>query len=255
MDPLSLLVDVGNTNIAFALTDGQDLLRIVRIGTRKGLTSDELKTYFLCLFTPEERRGLKEALISNVVPDIEHELKVFLQDVGLRPCFVDHTKVPLRTLYKRPEEVGVDRLLVSYGARELFGPPLIVVDMGTATTFNCVSKDGIFLGGLIVPGLRTSLESLGKRGAKLPIIRDLKTAPTLIADNTVDAMKGGILFGYAALIGGLVSVIEEQMGCSTKVVITGGLSELILGLLRIQVVHEPCLLLHGLRILYKSQIY
>lgn len=248
MPKYKLLIDVGNSNISIALADEREIIKTIRIATRRGITSDEFMTHFLCHFYKRERKYISHALVASVVPEVERELGRFLERAKIDTTLVDYTMVPLKTKYKRPEELGIDRLLVAFAAKEILGYPVIAVDMGTATTFNCVGKDGTFLGGLIVPGLSTSLESLGKRGARLPIIRDLRTYPPILADNTMDAMKAGILFGYSALVKGLVERLVEELG-QAKVVLTGGLAGLILELIGVKLFFEPCLLIQGLRIL------
>ncbi len=246
-------MDIGNTNITFGLTDTKTIKRIFRIGTRRGITSHELMTHYLCHLGPEERSSIGLALVSSVVPEVETELKVFFEELGIRSWFIDYRAVPMKLNYRRPEELGIDRLIVAYGAKELYGEPLIVVDMGTATTFNCVGKEGSFLGGCILPGLLTSLESLGKRGAKLPLLEDLRPPPRLLSDNTADAMRGGILYGYASLIEGIIDRLQKEMECEADVILTGGLSKLITNLLRPHIRYEPWLLMHGLMTLSRSQ--
>jgi len=241
-----ILIDIGNSNISMFMSKGSTILSSIRLESRRGITADELLVFYQTLFPKNDRDECYFALVCSVVPELNNEVRFFLEKARIRPLFLNYRMVPLHLAYERPQELGIDRLVSAYGAVKLCGTPVIVVDMGTATTFNCVDKDQCFLGGLILPGLKTSLDSLTQRGSQLPVVKDLSLPKTLIATNTVDALRAGILYGYASLVEGLLKRLWEQMVDTGENVLTGGAASLIYRLLRCEVRYEPNLLALGL---------
>jgi len=241
-----LLIDIGNSNISMFMSRDNTILSSIRLESRRGITSDELLVYYKTLFPQTNRDECLFALVCSVVPEISQEIRLFLEKANIRGLFLNYRMVPLHLAYERPQELGIDRLVSAYGALRIYGSPVIVVDMGTATTFNCVDKDQCFLGGLILPGLKTSLDSLTQKGSQLPVVKDFSLPNTLIATNTMDALRAGILYGYASLVEGLLERLWEQMVEKGKVVLTGGAAPLIYKLLRCEVSYEPNLMALGL---------
>ncbi len=221
-------IDIGNTNItAGVFKAGCCLAAKTKIPT--AAYSDYEKDFKL-LFKKAglDLEGRHDVIISSVVPVALARLVLHLNKIAkcrLTILGIDQ-KVPIKNLYRNKEEVGQDRLVNAYAAKVLYGSPAVVIDFGTAITFDLVSKRGDYLGGLILPGIGISLESLYKKTALLPKV-ELKDAPHIIGKSTVNSMRGGILFGFGAMCDGLVSKYRKMFGRSLKVIATGGNAGLI----------------------------
>jgi len=246
-----LVVDAGNTNVVFAVHD-KSWRGVWRIATEAQRTSDEYAVWLLALF---QHSGLKpadveRAVIGTVVPAALYHLRRLCRD-----WFAVEPLVARATLdwgfdirIDNPEEVGADRLLNSLAAHRRFGGPLVIVDFGTATTFDVVEKDGGYLGGVIAPGINLSIEALHQAAARLPRI-GIGRPQAVIGRGTVAAMQSGVYWGYVGLVEGLITRIKAEYGGPLRVVATGGLAPLFSeGTTMIEAI-EPDLTLDGLRLL------
>ncbi|WP_410772322.1 type III pantothenate kinase [Fontibacillus sp. BL9] len=249
-----LVVDVGNTNIVLGVYRGRELLHHFRIGTNRQSTVDEYGVLIYNLFQMSkiDVEEIEGVIISSVVPPLMHVLEELCEKyLYHKPLIVGPgIKTGLNLRYENPREVGADRIVNAVAAIEQYGGPLVVVDFGTATTFDCVDAQGNYLGGAIVPGIGISTEALYQRASKLPRI-ELEKPKKVIGRNTVHAMQAGIIFGYAGQVDGIVGRIRREMNTELKVVATGGLAELIASeASSIQEVN-PWLTLEGLRLIYE----
>jgi type III pantothenate kinase len=221
-----LAVDVGNSHTVFGVFKGEDLCADWRIATRRDSTADEIGVQLRALFTETGFRhdAVEGLIISSVVPDMNGVLaEAGRRYLGQDPLFVGpgmKTGMPIE--YENPHEVGADRIVNAVAAVALYGSPVIVLDFGTATTFDVVGPTGAYLGGTIAPGLAVSAEALVERAARLHRV-DIKRPTHVIGRNTEESMQSGLYFGYSGLVEGLVSRIRNELGCDARVVATGGL--------------------------------
>ncbi|MGG1616662.1 type III pantothenate kinase [Paenibacillus sp. NRS-1782] len=249
-----LVVDVGNTNIVLGIYQGRELLHHYRISTSRQATADEYGVLIHNLFSMGGvlKDDIEGVIISSVVPPLVHVLEEMCDKyIGRTPLIVGPgIKTGLNLRYENPREVGADRIVNAVAAVERYGGPLVVVDFGTATTFDCIDDKGNYLGGVIVPGIGISTEALYQRASKLPRI-ELEKPKKVIGRNTVHAMQAGIIFGYAGQVDGIVERIKEEMQVEPTVIATGGLAELIASETRSIQKVLPMLTLEGLRIIYQ----
>jgi type III pantothenate kinase len=227
-----LAIDIGNTNITLGLVEGGALVATRRAGTPRGNTADELELLLAGLLGLDGRalRDVTGIALASVVP----AQTAMVERVGARRgtgvLVATADTVPLAIRVDRPGDVGADRLVNSLAAQRLYGTPAVVVDLGTATTFDCIAADGAYVGGAIAPGLLLGLEALADRTARLPRI-ELRTPDRAIGRDTVSAMQSGTIFGYQALTSGLLARVRaelaQQAGVapgSVHTILTGGLS-------------------------------
>ncbi len=222
-----IAIDIGNTNVTVGVFKGPRLIAKGKIPTAAhGLYEKSMKR----LLKKAGCLACKDCVsaVSSVVPAVLPMVKKTLRRIGVRDIYIlgKDIKVPIKNLYACPEEVGQDRLVNAFAARELYGAPAVVIDFGTAVTFDCVSKKGEYLGGLILPGIDISLQSLYEKTALLPKIR-LKTVRQVIGRTTADSMRAGILFGFGSACDGLVEKYKKLLGEPLRVIDTGGNSGLV----------------------------
>lgn len=247
-----LVIDVGNTNVVIAVRDGGDWRGVWRIRTDAQRTSDEYAVWLLSLL---DRVGLQPGMVSSavigtVVPAALYHLRRLCREwFGIEPLVARASlDWGFEIKVDNPDEVGADRLVNALAGHKRFGGPLIVVDFGTATTFDVVDGDGAYLGGVIAPGVNLSIEALHHAAARLPRI-GIGRPQAVIGRATVPAMQSGIYWGYVGLIEGLIGRIKAEFGAPMKVIATGGLAPLFSeGTLLIEQI-EPDLTLDGLRML------
>ena len=249
-----LAVDIGNTNIVLGVFDGDKLKATWRMATGIHRMADEYASFILSFF---DRRGLNtsqinEAILCSVVPPLvavfEEMCRRYLKTTPL--VVAAGVKTGVRICMDSPHEVGADRIVNAVAAHQLYGGPVIVIDLGTATTFDAVSEDGDYLGGAIAPGISIATEALSNRTSVLPRV-ELTHPKRAIGRSTVAAMQSGIVFGYAGLIEGIVTRIQQELGTKAKVVATGGYAELLARETPAIEVVNADLTLIGLRLIYE----
>lgn len=223
-----LAIDCGNTNIVFAVFDGDTVRGEWRASTNAGRTADELGVWLVQLLEIEglSRKDVTDAIIASVVPSMQFNLKTLCRKYfDCNPLVVgdDGVTLGINILLDRPEEVGADRLVNAVAAHKRYPGSLIIIDFGTATTFDVVDADGNYCGGAIAPGINLSLEALHMAAAKLPRVA-IGRPKQVIGRATVPAMRSGIYWGYVGLIEGLVKRMSEEIGTPVTVVATGGLA-------------------------------
>ncbi|MFC4600598.1 type III pantothenate kinase [Cohnella hongkongensis] len=249
-----LVVDVGNTNIVLGLYRDRELTRHWRLSTNRSATVDEYGVLIHNLFQMAGVRAeqIEGVILSCVVPPLMNTLeRLFEAYVGKQALVVGPgIKTGLNIRYENPREVGADRIVNAVAGIEQYGTPLVVVDFGTATTFDYIDATGAYLGGAIVPGIGISAEALYQRAAKLPRI-ELSKPKTVIGRNTVAAMQSGIIYGYAGQVDGIVKRICQEFGVQPRIIATGGLAELIAEESETIETVDPLLTLVGLRIVYE----
>jgi type III pantothenate kinase len=250
-----LVIDVGNTNIVLGVYDGERLVRRFRIQTVKGRTSDEMGALLMDLFRHGELQGrIDGAIVSSVVPDLVRPLEQccahWFQAQALVVGPGIRTGLPI--LVDNPKEVGADRIVNSVAAYAQVGGACVIVDFGTATTFDCVSARGEYVGGAIAPGLQISADALFRAASRLPRV-EVDRPRRAIGKNTVDAMQSGLFFGYASMVDGMVARVIAELDAPAKpaVLATGGLAAVIApATTSIERVDDDLTLL-GLRILFE----
>jgi type III pantothenate kinase len=249
-----LAIDIGNTNTVIGVLDEDLLVHHWRLRTEKDATEDEFQVIVKSLFSLEGAMldSITGTIVSCVVPPMVNILDRFCTKyLHHEPVWVDaatFTDMPI--LYDNPKEVGADRIVNAAAAFHKYRTNLIVVDFGTATTFDCISQDGAYLGGAISPGIVISSEALFQKASKLPRVEIFVAPKRAIAKDTISSMNAGIIFGYAGLVDGIVRRIKSEMTTAPKVIATGALAELVAEFAETIEVVEPHLTLEGLRIIY-----
>jgi type III pantothenate kinase len=249
-----LVMDVGNTNTALGVYDRDQLIAVWRLTTQRERTVDELGILCRNLFTLDgiEFSSVQAVVIASVVPPLDFALRKMAQTYfRIDPLFVDAgTAAGLPILYENPHEVGADRIADSVAAMVKYGTPCIIVDFGTATTFDAVSPAGEYLGGVITPGISISAEALFERTAKLPRV-DIRRPASIIGKSTVSSIQSGLYFGYVGLVDGILQRMLDELGPETRIIATGGLSHLIGRASALIQTIDDNLTLDGLRIIYE----
>jgi type III pantothenate kinase len=251
-----LVIDIGNTNTVMGVFDGEQLVHDWRIRTERNTTEDEFNLLTAGLF----RAGgldfdrIEQTVISCVVPPMVTILDAFGRKyLGRAPQWIDARSYPdMPILYGNPNEVGSDRIVNAVGAFDRYQCSLIVIDFGTATTFDAISQKGEYLGGAISPGIAISSEALFAHASKLPRVEILKPPERVVGKDTIGSIQAGLIFGYAGLVDGIVQRMKKEMTDNPKVIATGGLAPLIHDVAHTIESVEPDLTLQGLRIISRS---
>src|SRR6188768_3664908 len=249
-----LAVDIGNTNIVFGLYRGRTLEQTFRVSTVRTRTEDEYGVMLQQLLALRKvpNDAIEAAIVASVVPPLTDVMSEAIRHAFAREPLVvgPGLKTGVPVLYENPRDVGADRIVNAVAAFERIKGAVIVVDFGTATTFNCVSPKGEYLGGVIVPGVQVGLDALLDRAAKLSRV-ELSEPPHVLGRNTPHALQSGALHGSAALVDGLVARLEAELGFPCAVIATGGLASAIAKHAKSIGSVESDLTLEGLRILYE----
>lgn len=249
-----LTIDIGNTNLTLGLYEGDKLGAHWRLATDHNRMPDEYGLQFLGLLQNAEKslQDITGISLASVVPPLTGRvIQACREYLKQEPLVVDTgIKTGIKVRYEDPKAVGADRICDAVAVMKLYGGPACVIDFGTATTFNALTKDGEYLGGAITAGINLAAEALYTRAAKLPRI-DLQTPPSVIGRNTVHAMQSGLLFGYVSMVEGMVTRFRSELGSDMKVIATGGLSESIAKETKVIDILAPWLTLDGLRILWE----
>ena len=249
-----LTIDIGNTNLTIGLYKGEELQWHWRLATDHNRMPDEYGLQFLGLLAHAgiKASDLNGVALDSVVPPLTGRVVQACNEYLERePLVVDTgVKTGIRIRYEDPKSVGADRVCDAAAVMKLYGGPACVIDFGTATTFNAITKEGDYLGGAITAGVNLAAEALFTHAAKLPNI-DLQRPPSVIGKNTVHAMQSGLLFGYVSMIEGMVTRFRSELGSDMKVIATGGLAELVAKETDVIQIIAPWLTLDGLRIIWE----
>lgn len=249
-----LAIDIGNTNIVIGCIQDDRILFEARVATDRVRTSDQYGVEIKLML---ETNGVKideidDCIISSVVPPVFNAVRSgVIKVIGKQPMVVGRgLKTGLDIRVDVPSQVGADRIVIAVAALAQRQPPMILIDMGTATTVEVIEPKNLYLGGVIMPGARVSLDALTSRTAQLPGI-NLDTPGKIIGRNTVDCMRSGIMYGTAAMLDGVIDRMEEELGHPSTLVATGGIAPYIIPLCRHDILLERDLLLQGLNVIYK----
>lgn len=250
-----LAIDIGNTNLVIGCIEDDKILFKARIATDRTRTSDQ---YGVEIKNMIEAFGvhvqdIDDCIISSVVPPVFNSVRTgVIKVIGKQPMVVGPgLKTGLNIHVDVPSQVGSDRIVIAVAALAEYKAPLILMDLGTATTMDVVAPENRYMGGIIFPGVKISLDALTSRAAQLPAI-SLDKPKHVVGKNTVDCMRSGMMYGTAAMIDGLVDRIEEELGHSCTLIATGGLAQFITPLCKREIILEKELLLKGLNIIYKK---
>ncbi len=250
-----LVLDMGNTNITVGVFDGDRLLVESRLATDFRKMEDEyaMKLADILRLYDLRREDIDGAIFSSVVPSLDRALRNAVRKVAdVTPIQVGPgIKSGINIRIDNPAQLGADLLVGAVAAVARYGTPCLLWDLGTATKVSVIDRDGAYRGGAILPGVRTSLDSLSRAAALLPAV-SIEVPPAVIGTNTVDCMASGTVFGTACIIDGMSDRIEGELGYPATVIATGGLAAEIVLQCRRKIVHDPALLLHGLRLLYQK---
>ena len=249
-----LVVDVGNTNITLGLFEGEKIVGTYRMTSKTSCTSDEYGVMLKGILA-ENATKVDGIIISTVVPNIMYSLtNGFIKYFGIKPYIVGvGTKTGIKLAVPNPREIGADRIVDAVAGYTLYGGPVIVIDFGTATTYDLITEDGSFVAGITSPGIRISAKALWEDTAKLPEI-EIKKPDSILAKETISSMQAGLVYGYIGQTEYIIDKIKEESGLSNaKVVATGGLGRIICDETNKIDVYDKDLTLMGLKIIYDKQ--
>ena len=254
---MRLTIDVGNTNITCGVFDGDVIVASFRITTKMPRTSDE---YGMILYNLLEQNNIQpmdigDAIICSVVPNVMHSLRGGLvKYFHITPIIVEAgIKTGIRIVTPNPQQIGADRIVDAVGAYEIYGGPVLVIDFGTATTYDFVDESGAFLGGITAPGIRISAKALSEDAAKLPEI-EIKKPESILGKDTITSMQAGIVYGQIGQTEYIINKVKEEVGLeNVKTVVTGGLGRIIANETTCIDIYDPNLTLKGIYRVYKKQ--
>lgn len=252
-----LTIDAGNTNITCGVFDGDVLAATFRLTTKMPRTSDE---YGMILGNLLEQNSIQtadidDAIICSVVPNIMHSLEgALIKYFHITPIIVEAgIKTGIRIVTPNPQQIGADRIVDAVGAYEIYGGPVLVIDFGTATTYDFVDEGGSFLGGITAPGIRISARALWEDAAKLPEI-EIKKPAAILGKDTITSMQSGLVYGQIGQTEYIIRKVKEEVGLeNVKTVVTGGLGRIIANETDAIDVYDPNLTLKGIQLVYKKQ--
>ncbi|EIM62356.1 type III pantothenate kinase [Desulfobacter postgatei] len=252
-----LVIDVGNTNTVIGVYENETLTQDWRIRTIRETTTDEFNILARALFADKgiQLTDITKIVISSVVPSSVRILNAFCQQyLGITPLWINPASVKklMPILYSNPNEVGADRIVNAVAAYAKHKKALIVIDFGTATTFDAISEKGQFLGGAICPGVMISSEALFQRASRLPRVEIFKAPERVIGDDTIESIKSGIIYGNAAMVDGMVDRMKQEMENTPIIIATGGLAPLIAEVSNAIESVDLALTLDGLKIISRA---
>lgn len=225
-----LAIDIGNTNIEFGVFDGGALTAKFRLGTNREMTSDEPGLLLLQFFSANgiDKGAIEDVILMSVVPQVNYSIAHMSRKyLHINPLIVGESiQIPIENRYGNPAEVGADRLAGAYAAKMRYGYPAVVVDFGTATTFDVIDGDGAYAGGAIFPGIKISMDALFQKAAKLPRV-EIADPGTVIGKSTAQSMQAGVYHGYVGSVRNILTEINKAVPGVRAVVATGGLSTFI----------------------------
>lgn len=250
-------IDVGNTNITLGVFDQDKIIGTFRVTTKISRTSDEFGIVFREILSANgiDPEKIDDVIIASVVPAVMHSLKSsIIKYFGMQPIVIEAgIKTGIRIATENPKQIGADRIVDAAGAYELYGGPLIVVDFGTATTYDLVDESGAFLAGVTAPGIRISAKALTEDAAKLPEV-EIKKPASVLAKETISSMQAGIVYGQIGQTEYIVKHMKEESQFENiKVVATGGLGSIIAKETECIDVYDPNLTLYGMKFIYDKQ--
>ncbi|MFI3177104.1 MAG: type III pantothenate kinase [Eubacteriales bacterium] len=251
-----LVVDVGNTNITFGVYQGEELITTFRMMSNIPKTSDEYGITILSLLKNHRivEEDLKGVIVASVVPGIMHALEGGINRyLDVRALIVGPgVKTGIKIITENPKEIGADRIVDAVGAYEKYGGPILVLDFGTATTYDLLTEDGSFTAGITAPGLRISAKALWEDTAKLPAV-EIKKPKSILAQETISSMQAGLLYGQIGQTEYIINQVKKESGYENlKVVATGGLGRIIADETDTIQIYDPSLTLDGLRMIYEK---
>ena len=248
-----LAIDIGNTNIVLGCMENGEIRVVARIATDLIKTSDQYCVDIKNMLSiyDVDLSAIEGVIISSVVPPVLNSCKTAVRKLtGRQPMVVGPgIRTGVNIQMENPAAVGSDLIVAAVAALEAYPAPIIIIDMGTATTITAVDKNGSFVGGCICPGVKISAEALSGRTAQLPAI-SLESTQKVIGKNTVDAMRSGVMLGAACMIDGLVDRMQTELGGNASVVATGGIARFVLPMCRHEIAYDRDLLLKGLQLIY-----
>lgn len=252
---LVLTIDIGNTNITFGGFKDDELVFVARIATNTSKTSDEYASKILSTLAIHnvDKREVKGAIISSVVPPLNTVMKKAVNFVyGVEPLMVGPgIKTGINIHCDTPSSVGTDLICACVATHHIYGSPALIVDMGTATKMMVINEKGTFIGVSIIPGVYMGLKALAKGTAQLPQV-SLEAPSSVVAKNTADCMRSGVIFGNASMVDGMIDRINEEFGKELSVYATGGSASIIVGHCKHKITLDENLVLKGLNIIYKK---
>ena len=250
-----LAIDIGNTNIVIGIIQNDEILFKARIATDRLRTSDQYGVEIRNMLEAFNIRkeDITDCIIASVVPPVFNSVYTgVIKMIGKQPIVVGPgLKTGLNIHVDIPSQVGSDRIVAAVAALAEYEAPLVLIDMGTATTIEVVEPENVYMGGMIFPGVMVSLDSLTSRAAQLPGI-SLDKPKNVIGKNTVDCMRSGMMYGTAAMLDGVIDRIAEELGHSSTIIATGGMAQFITPLCKHEIILEKELLLKGLNVIYKK---
>ena len=252
-----LTIDVGNTNITCGVFKGDEIVATFRITTKMPRTSDEYGMILYNLLKQNEIKpsDIKDTIICSVVPNVMHSLHgAFAKYFHITPIVVEAgIKTGIRIVTPNPQQIGADRIVDAVGAYEIYGGPVLVIDFGTATTYDYVDESGAFLGGITAPGIRISAKALSEDAAKLPAI-EIKKPDCILGKDTISSMQAGIVYGQIGQTEYIINKVKKEVGIdNVKTVVTGGLGRIIANETDAIDIYDPNLTLKGIHLVYKKQ--
>lgn len=249
-----LAIDIGNTNIVFAVYDGDTLRASWRCRTEAARTQDEYAVFLqqVMMLDALSFDDVSDVIVCSVVPAIDRKLKVFCREyLECEAVFVSHDMLPIKVDLPQPSQAGADRLVNAIAVKDSYALPAVVIDFGTATTFDVIDADGAYSGGTIAPGIHLSIEALSRATAKLPKV-SIKKTDRVIGKSTDEAIQAGIFWGYVGLIERITAQITEELGVTPTILATGGLAPLFAEHIEMIETVDDTLTLKGLLIIYKG---